>query len=518
MSVPAIEIPRAYNAAADFVERNILEGRADRIALRCAGRSFTYGQTAELVNRTGNALRELGAEMETRVVLLLPDSPEFVASFFGAIKIGAVPVPLNTLLRAADYEYFLNDSRAKVAIAHQSLWPEVAKIRDRLGYLRHALIVGTAEPGRLSFETCISSAASDLEPANTCRDDAAFWLYSSGSTGFPKAAVHLQHDMACCAELYARGVLALGPDDVVLSGAKLFFAYGLGNSMYFPFRVGASAILFPERPRAESMFELIERERPTLFFGVPTLYASMLALLETGKSHDLSSLRLCISAGEPLPAELYGRWKTRFGIEIIDGIGTTEALHIFISNRPGQVRPGSSGTLVPGYEARIVDERGAPVPQGEIGSLLIKGESNCAHYWNQHEKSKQAIQGEWIHTGDKYCQDKDGYYWYCGRSDDMLKVGGIWVSPIEVEHALVQHPSVLEAAVIGREDQDGLVKPKAFIVLKQGVAPKSRLEQELKAFVKDRLAVYKYPRWISFIEELPKTATGKIQRFKLREM
>jgi benzoate-CoA ligase len=427
-------------------------------------------------------------------------------------------VPLNTLLRAADYEYFLNDSRARILIAHRSQWPEVAKIRDRLDHLRSVVITGGAEPGQVSFESCTAAAAPELEHARTCRDDVAFWLYSSGSTGKPKAAVHLQHDMACCAELYARGVLSLSPEDVVLSAAKLFFAYGLGNSLYFPFRVGASSILVPEKLRPESIFELIERERPTLFFGVPTIYASMLALAETREGYDLSSLRLCVSAGEPLPAELYRRWKARFGVEILDGIGTTEVLHIFISNRLGKARPGSSGTIVPGYEAIIVDEHDAPVQIGETGSLMVKGESTCAYYWNQHEKTKQAIHGEWILTGDKFYQDADGYYWYCGRSDDMMKVGGIWVSPIEVEDTLIQHPSVLEAAVVGREDRDGLVKPMAFIVLKQGAAPEPNLEKELKAFVKDRLAPFKYPRWITFIDELPRTATGKIQRFKLREL
>ncbi len=518
MKTPLIEIPRDYNAAFDFVDRNILEGRGEKTALRYAGRNFTYGQVAELVNRTGNALKGLGVEIENRVILLLHDSPEFVAAFFGAIKIGAVPVPVNTLSRSADYEHLFNDSRAKVVIAHKSLWPEVATIRNKLEYLRHVVIAGDPEPGQIRFESWIAAAVPELEPARTCKDDVAFWLYSSGSTGNPKAAVHLQHDMAYCAEHYARAVLALGPDDLVLSASKLFFAYGLGNSLYFPFRVGASAIVTPERSRPEHMFDLINRERPTLFFAVPTLYAAMLAIPEAEKTHDLSSLRLCISAGEPLPAELYRRWKARFGIEILDGIGTTEMLHIFLSNRPGQVRPGSSGTIVPGYEVKIVDESGFPVKQGEIGSLLVKGDSAGACYWNQHEKSKQTIQGEWMLTGDKYYQDQDGYFWYCGRSDDMMKVGGIWVSPIEVENTLIQHPSVLEAGVVGREDEDGLVKPRAFVVLKQGYDPAHSLEQELKLFVKDKLAPYKYPRWVSFLPELPKTATGKIQRFKLRQM
>ena len=517
MQAPTIQVPDVFNAAAEFVDRHIKGGRADRIALHYGGRRFTYGQVAEMANRVGNALRDLGVEMENRVLLLLYDSPEFAAGFFGAMKIGAVPVPVNTMMRPQDYEYFLNDSRAKVLVAHRPLWDEVAKVRDRLKYLKHVVIVGEPEAGQQAFDQWIAHASAALEPAPTTKDDAAFWLYSSGSTGFPKAAVHLQHDMVYCAELYARPILGIGPDDITFSAAKLFFAYGLGNNLYFPFRVGASAVLYPGRPLPETMFEVITREQPTIFFGVPTLYAAMLAMRDAEAKYDLSSLRLCVSAGESLPPELYNRWKERFGIEILDGIGTTEILHIFISNQAGRVRPGSSGRVVPGYEAMIVDEEGYPVKPGQIGNLMVKGGSTCAYYWNQHDKTKQTIKGEWIITGDKYCQDEDGYYWYAGRSDDMLKVGGIWVSPIEVENTLVQHPAVLEAAVVGHEDDDRLVKPKAFVVLKEGHAASPALEDELKGFVKDRIAPYKYPRWIAFVPELPRTATGKIQRFKLRQ-
>jgi benzoate-CoA ligase family protein len=517
MGAPTIQLSDVFNAAAEFVDRHLGEGRAGRIALRYEGRTFTYGQVAEAVNRVGNALHALGVEMENRVLLLLYDSPEFVASFFGAIKIGAVPVPVNTMMRAQDYEYFLNDSRAKVLIVHRPLWDDVAKVRSRLKYLKHVVIVGEPEPGHQAFDRWIAQASPDLEPAPTSKDDAAFWLYSSGSTGFPKGTVHLQHDMVYCADLYASQILNIGPDDVTFSAAKLFFAYGLGNNLYFPLRVGASAILYPGRPLPETMFEIVTREKPTLFFGVPTLYAAMLAIRDAEKRYDLSSLRLCVSAGEALPAELYTRWKERFGTEILDGIGTTEILHIFVSNRPGRVKPGSSGAVVPGYEAKIVDEEGRAVKCGDIGNLMVKGESTCAYYWNQHEKTKQTIKGEWIITGDKYYQDDDGYYWYAGRADDMLKVGGIWVSPIEVENTLIQHPAVLEAAVVGHEDDDRLVKPKAFVVLKEDYTASPALEEELKVFVKDKIAPYKYPRWIACVPELPKTATGKIQRFKLRQ-
>jgi benzoate-CoA ligase family protein len=517
MQAPSIQLPDVFNAAHEFVDRHIEAGRADRIALRCEGRPFTYGQVAEKVNRVGNALRALGVEMENRVLLLLYDSPEFAASFFGAMKIGAVPVPVTTMMRAQDYAYFLNDSRAKVLITHRPLWDEVAKVRHQLKYLNHIIIVGKPVPEQEAYDQWIAAASPELEPAPTSKDDAAFWLYSSGSTGFPKGAVHLHHDMVYCADLYARPILDIGPDDITFSAAKLFFAYGLGNNLYFPFRVGASAVLYPGRPLPETIFEIITRHKPTIFFGVPTLYAAMLATRDAENKYDLSSLRLCVSAGEALPPELFKRWKERFGTEILDGIGTTEILHIFISNQAGSVKPGSSGVVVPGYEAKIVDEEGRSVKAGDIGNLLVKGESTCAYYWNQHEKTKQTIKGEWIVTGDKYYQDEDGYYWYGGRSDDMLKVGGIWVSPIEVENTLIQHPAVLESAVVGYEDDDRLVKPKAFVVLKEGNAASPILEEELKGFVKDKIAPYKYPRWIAFVPELPKTATGKIQRFKLRQ-
>jgi benzoate-CoA ligase len=517
MQAPTIHLPDVFNAAVEFVDRHIAEGRAGRIALRHEGRRLTYGQMAEMVNRVGNALRDLGVEMENRVLLLLYDSPEFVASFFGAMKIGAVPVPVNTMMRAQDYEYFLDNSRAKVLIAHRPLWDEVAKVRDRLTYLQHVIVVGEPASDQQTFEQWIAQASPALEPAPTSKDDAAFWLYSSGSTGFPKGAVHLQHDMVYCTDLYARPILGIGPEDITFSAAKLFFAYGLGNSLYFPFRVGASAILYAGRPLPETMFEIISRDKPTIFFGVPTLYAAMLAIHDAETRYDLSSLRLCVSAGEALPPELFRRWHDRFGSEILDGIGTTEVLHIFISNQAGRVKPGSSGLIVPGYEARIVDDAGHPVAPGDIGNLLIKGESTCASYWNQHEKTKQTIQGEWIVTGDKYAQDEDGYYWYAGRADDMLKVGGVWVSPIEVENTLIQHAAVLEGAVVGHEDDDRLVKPKAFVVLNRGYRASAALEEELKEFVKAKIAPYKYPRWITFVPELPKTATGKIQRFKLRQ-
>ncbi|MBI2159513.1 MAG: benzoate-CoA ligase family protein [Candidatus Rokubacteria bacterium] len=509
-------LPAQFNVATYFVDRNVAEGRGASPAFLYEDRTLTYAEVQELANRTGSALVELGVGMEDRVLMLCLDAPEFVGTFWGAIKIGANPIPVNTLMRSADYLYFLNDSRAKVAVVSAPLLAEAAPALVEAKYLKHVLIAGGSPGQFMSWEERIGKASATLEAAPTSRDDAAFWQYSSGSTGFPKGAVHLQHDMVVCCETYGKQVLGIRPPDRVFSAAKLFFAYGLGNACFFPMGVGAQAVLSPHRPTPEGVFEIIARYRPTLFFGVPTLYAGMLAVKEAETRFDTSSLRLCVSAGEALPDEIYKRWRERFGVEIIDGIGTTEIGHIFISNRPGMVRPGSSGLPVPGYELLVVDDEGRPVPQGEIGNLRVKGDSTMAYYWNKHEKTKEALFGAWIQTGDKYYQDQDGYFWYCGRSDDMLKVGGIWVSPVEVEATLVRHAAVLEAAVVGKEDTDRLVKPQAFVVLKEPWKASPELADELKGFVKDKIAPYKYPRWIEFVGELPKTATGKIQRFKLR--
>lgn len=519
-----LTLPDVYNAASAFLDGALMRGWGARTAIRSGEQTLTYAQLAEGANRAGNALRTLGVDMEQRVVVLLYDSPQFAYTFFGAIKIGAVPVPINTQLRPQDYLYMLNDSRAHVLVVEADLWAQIASLRQQFTFLRHVVIVrrdGTDTGANLSgaaidFERLIAGARPELAPSPTTRDDAAFWLYSSGSTGFPKGCVHLQHDMHVCAELYAKPILNLRPDDVTFSAAKLYFAYGLGNGLYFPLSVGASAVHYPGRISAEVAFRVIQEQRPTIFFGSPTLYAAMLAIPDAANRFDTSSLRLCVSAGESLPAELFMRWRDRFGTEILDGIGSTEILHIFISNRADEVKPGSSGYVVPGYEALIVDEHGQPVPQGEIGNLLISGDSTCTQYWNKHERTKATILGSWIQTGDKYYQDEQGAYWYCGRSDDMLKVSGQWVSPVEVEAALITHPSVLEAAVVGRADADDLIKPQAYVVLQAGVTPSDELAEELKQHVKAALVPHKYPRWIEFVEELPKTATGKVQRYLLR--
>jgi benzoate-CoA ligase family protein len=518
-------LPAELNAAAYFVDRNVHEGRGDSVAIECGDQHITYRQVLEHTNRLGNALRDqLGVRPEERVLLLLLDTPEFAYSFFGAMKIGAVPVPTNTLQKSPEYEYLLNDSRARVLVVSEPLLPLVEAIpRDRLRYLHHIVVVGAARPGVHAFDDLLAHASPELEPEPTSKDDAAFWLYSSGSTGASKGCVHLHHDMLVCTDLYARGVLGITAEDRCFSVAKLFFAYGLGNGLYFPFAVGATTILLPGPPTPANVFAVVEHHRPTLFFSVPTSYGQLLAQEQPAAGEaeakcDFSSVRYGVSAGEALPSALFERFLERFGVTILDGIGSTEILHIFISNQPGAVRPGSSGRLVAGYEAQILDDDGQPVPPGEIGNLLIKGDSTCAMYWNKHEKTKDTIEGHWIRTGDKYYQDADGYFWYAGRSDDMLKVGGIWVSPVEVENALVEHPHVQECGVVGREDHDRLLKPLAYVVLRQADQGTPALERELQDFVRSRLADYKRPRWVEFVPELPKTATGKTQRFKLRAL
>ena len=506
------------NATTDFLDANLRAGRSGRIAVvdAATGREWTYDEVARDVNRTGHALRRLGVRPEERVMALLPDCPEFIAVFFGAIRIGAVAVPVNTLLTPPEYEYLLNDSRARVLVVHERFIDKVEAVRGALRHLEHIVVVGEGQPGYARLADLVEHEPGELTAVEMAVDDTAFWLYSSGTTGFPKGAVHLQHDMRCCAESFGVGVLGITHDDRTFSVAKLFFAYGLGNALYFPFFVGGSTILLPEKPEPHRVFDLVRRWRPTIFYAVPTAYAALLAAMDAGASFDFRSLRVASSAGEPLAASLYERWVARTNVELLDGIGSTEVLHTFIANRRGRVRPGSSGELVPGYEARIVDGDGRDLPAGEIGDLLIRGESTCSCYWNKQEQTRRTLIGEWIRTGDKYSRDDDGYFWYHGRSDDMIKAGGYWVSPAEVEAALLSHPAVLECAVVGYEDGARLTKPLAFVVLKAGRAASPDLAAELQHHARSRLAPYKYPRRVHFATELPKTATGKIQRYKLR--
>ena len=513
-------LPDAFNVATYFVDRNVLEGRGEKTAIECGDESVSYRQLLERTNRVGNALRKLGVRAEERVVLLLLDTPEFLYSFFGTIKIGAVAVPANTLLKPHEYEYLLNDTRARVVLVSEPLLPQLQSIpRERLRYLQEIVIVGGSTQPHPCLNELMYSASPELESEATSKDDAALWLYSSGSTGAPKGCVHLHHDMVVCSELYARNILHMNECDRCYSVARLFFAYGLGNAGYFPLGCGATTILSPARPTPETVFADVERYRPTLFFSVPSNYAALLAYRrEDGTEFDLSSIRHAVSAGESLPAPLFERFKQRFGIEILDSLGSTETLQMVIANRPGEAKPGSSGKIIPGYEARIVDDDGRLVPPGEIGNLLIKGDSTCAGYWNQHEKSKETFEGHWFRTGDKYYQDDEGYFWYAGRANDHFKVNGRWLSPTEVESALIAHPAIREAAVVARDDESGLTKSAAYVVVNVDFTASDRLTRELQDWVAEKIGAYKRPRWIEFLPELPKTATGKLQRFKLREL
>lgn len=511
-------LPQYYNLTTHLIDENVKMGQGNKIAVYYKDKVFTYREIQQMTNRTGNALSILGVGMGDRVLLVMYDSPEAVACFFGAIKIGAIPVPVNYMYTADDYRYIINNSRARTLIAHEDFIEDIEVWRDKFMFLQNTVVVGQkSRLFHISFNDIVDRCSDTLKPAFTTHDDPVFWNYTSGSTGVPKGAVHLQNDVSTCIENYAKSVLGITHNDILFSASKFFFAYGLGNSFLYPFGTGSSVVLLPDRPLPENIFQTITDYRPTVFFGVPTLYANMLQVKDAEKRYDLSSLRICVSAGEALPTDIFEECKKRFGIEILDGIGSTELLHIFISNLPGNARPGTSGKIVPGYSAKIVGEDGREMPVGEVGTLLVKGDSIASLYWRHHLKTKQSMLGEWFNTGDKYYVDEEGYYYYCGRGDDMLKVGGIWVSPIEIENTLISHEAVLRAAVVPKKDEKGLVKPKAFIELKEGFEPSGELGEELQMFVKKSIAPYKFPRWVEFVRELPTTATGKIQRHKLRE-
>ena len=584
-----IELPRDYNAAVEFIDANLARGRAEKTAFVDDAGRYTYRELAERVNRAGNALRVLGAGLETRVLMCMLDGIDFPAVFWGAIKAGGVPIPINTLLTSSDYAHLLRDSRARIAVVSEALLgrfapaladqPHIEQVvvagdgaqdstrargaagsgsgglpeaagsgfgdpqgamagggsggvqeassgpasGDRTGRTTEARDSGgtgstgkTGGFGRHRLADLLAAASPQLDPAPTTCDDVAFWLYTSGSTGTPKGSMHLHRDLIATAEHYGVATLGIREDDLVYSAAKLFFAYGLGNGMTFPFYVGATTVVLAGRPTPDAVMALLREHRPTIFYGVPTLYGAMLALPADDHPGSSSPLRLAVSAGEALPAEIGAAWEARFGAPILDGLGSTEMLHIFLSNREGDVRYGTSGKAVPGYRLKVIDEDGAPAAPGEIGELWVSGDSSAVAYWNQREKSLATFHGPWTRTGDKYVVDEEGYYHYCGRTDDMLKVSGQWVSPFEVESALLGHGAVLEAAVVAAEDEQGLIKPKAFVVPREGVEPGTELTTTLQEFVKGRLAPFKYPRWIEFATDLPKTATGKIQRFRLR--
>jgi benzoate-CoA ligase len=516
VSPPIVDIPRDYNAAHDLIERNLQAGRGAKLAYMDDYGQYSYGALAERVNRCANALVDLGLQPEQRILLCLQDTFDFPTAFLGAITAGIVPVPINTLLTSTDYQYILHDSRACAVIVSAPLLPLFEPLLKALPRLKHVIVSHGDSNGHLSFETLLARSRDESEPAGTSCDDVCFWLYSSGSTGPPKGTLHAHSSLIQTAELYARPILGIREDDLVFSAAKLFFAYGLGNALTFPLAVGATSLLMTERPTPEAVFTRLRRHGPTIFAGVPTLYASMLSAALPAREE--LNLRICLSAGEALPRDVGERWTRHFRVPILDGIGSTEMLHIFLSNRPDDVRYGTTGSAVPGYELQLVDDEGRPVPTGQIGELQIAGPTRAMGYWNNRQKTLNTFNGAWVRSGDKYQVDASGHYIYAGRSDDMLKVSGMYVSPAEVESALVSHPAVLEAAVIGEEDGDGLVKPLACVVLKLAGDPAPGLEQQLKQHVKALLAPHKYPRRIEFMPELPKTATGKIQRFKLKAL
>ena len=504
MEMGTLELPDRYNVGADLIDRNLEAGRGSKVAIYSATKDVTYGELFKLTCGAAQALHDLGVRREERVLIAGYDGPGWVAAFLGAIRLGAIPVPVNPLLqRSEDYDHFIEDSIARVVVVDANTEEKLKPAAARAAGAPQLLRADHIESGP------------EVAPAPTRKDDMAFWLYSSGSTGKPKAVVHLQHDIPYTCATYGEQVLGIKESDITFSTTGLFHAYGFGNNLTLPYWVGASTVLHAGRSTPATVLETIEKRRPTLFFSAPTLYNAILNF-EGATARDLSSIRHCVAAAEALPAEVWRRWKDAFGLTILDGVGSTEMLHIYCSNRLDDVRPGSSGKPVPGYELKILDDSGQPVPQGEAGDLYVKGDSALALYWAQHEKSKRSILGEWFFSGDRYRVDEDGFYWYEGRSDDMIKVSGLWVSPVEIESVLMEHPAVAESAVVGISVA-GFMKIKAFVITKGHAAAGDALVAELQEHCKARLQRFQYPHLIEFVPELPKTVTGKIQRYKLRE-
>jgi benzoate-CoA ligase len=518
---PGVGVPRSYNFASDILARNLNAGRGNKPVFIDARGTWTYGQLADRVARFAAVLRALGVRREERVLIALLDTIDWPTAFLGCLKAGVVAVPVNTLMTENDYRFMLADSRARVLVVSDAVLDRFKNLIEDAPDLEHVIVSGANAQGLKSFEDLVSKAKPCTETAPTACDDIAFWLYTSGSTGKPKGAVHVHADLKLTDDLYGGPIVGIQESDVCYSVAKLFFAYGLGNALTFPMSVGACTVLLADRPTPDSVAALLRKHAVTVFYGVPTFYAAFLASPNAPQRAELK-LRRCVSAGEALPMDVGQRWAERYGVDILDGIGSTEMLHIFLSNCAGDVKYGTTGKPVPGYDCKLVGDDGLPVKQGEIGELLIKGPTSAIMYWNNREQSRWTFMGEWTRSGDKYLQDEQGYYVYCGRRDDMLKVSGLYVSPFEVEGALATHPDVLEAAVVAWPDADTLIKPKAFVVLKDqtkvaDAGARDAMSRALQEHVKSRLAPFKYPRWIEFRADLPKTATGKIQRFKLRD-
>jgi len=518
VSPSRISFSPSFNLCGLFVDRHIAEGRAGKVVAQGRTWTMTFGDLHAQVCRFGNALKALGIHPGDRVMLLAKDTPAFYIAFLGAIRIGAVVIPTNTFLRAADYAYMMRDSGSRAIIVADGPIEEVAAALESADVaIEHRIAVDSSQAGWRAFNDLIANAASDCPIIETTANAPCFWLYSSGSTGAPKASVHEHKDMVYTSQYYAVETLDITASDVIFSAAKLFFAYGIGNSFSFPLYTGCEAVLFEDRPTADNTLDMIERFKPTVYFGVPTLYAAQVAVLENGRKVSMPQTRICLSGGEPLPPTVMERWNRLTGVGVFDGIGSSEGLHIYAQNMPSRIEPGSAGPAVTGYRMRVTDPDGNDVPDGTPGELLIHGESFAKFYWNKPERSAQAwTEDGWFRSGDTVYRDENGFLYFCGRGDDMLKVGGIWVAPFEVESALAAHPEVIEAAVIGAPDKDGLIKPKAFCVLRHPDKAGDEMAQSLIQFTKDRLAPFKYPRWVEFLEDLPKTASGKIQRFKLR--
>jgi benzoate-CoA ligase family protein len=512
----ASDLPLYYNAV-DILERN-LAARSDKVAVYSDHGNYTFGQMSEHANRIANALKAMDVRFGEVVAILAPDMPQWVMAFFGTLKIGAVHLGMNTLLKPHEYEYIFRDSRTQVLIVHDSLLASIEPIRESPHFPEHVVVIGKSTTNSdLLFDQWIAGQSAECETAETHREDICTLNYSSGTTGEPKGIPHAHKDLPLTAQLWGVDTLGLREEDRTFAVAKLFFTFGTGGNLIFPWYVGASITLYDGAPRfAQNILGVIQRHKPTILYNAPTSYAAILGSESLLNEHDISSLRLCVSAGESLPAPIWHAWKERTGLDIIDGIGSTENYHIFISNRPGDIQPGSSGRPVTGYGIRIVDENFQDVAHGEIGNLLLRSESASLSYLHQYERSRSTFMGEWLFTGDKYYVDEQGYFWHAGRSDDMLKVGGIWVSPVEVESTLISHPAVLECAVVGMKDPSDLVKPKAFVVLAEGYKGSDALTSELIEYCRQQMAEYKRPRWIEFVDTLPKTATGKIQRYVLR--